>query len=94
MLPENPTIDHFLHFFEIVVNHKTLWRSFAVWFGLGGQLEEKIYNYFDVWNIGFRNVEMKVVGNEKSFDKEGKIHTLYLLSIQRKHNHQHDHADN
>lgn len=56
MLPESPTIDHFLHFFEIVVNHKSLWRSFAVWFGLGGQLEEKIYNYFDVWNIGFRNV--------------------------------------
>jgi hypothetical protein len=87
MLPDNPTIDNFLHFFEIVVNHKMLWRSFAVWFGLGGQLEEKIYNYFDVWNIGFRNVEMTVVGNEKNFDKEGKIHTLYLLSIQRKHPH-------
>jgi len=46
-----------------VVNRKNLWRCFAVWFGLGGQLEEKIYNYFDVWNIGFKNVEMKVVGN-------------------------------
>lgn len=70
-----------------------LWRSFAVWFGLGGQLEEKIYNYFDVWNIGFRNVEMKVVGNEKNFDKEGKIHTLYLLSIQRRHQHNSEMAE-
>ena len=38
ILPENPNIDNLLHFFEIVVNHKTLWRSFAVWFGLGVQL--------------------------------------------------------
>lgn len=85
LLPEDPSHNDFMHFFDIVVNRKMLWRSFAVWFGLGGQLEEKIYNYFDVWNYGFRNVEMKVVGNEKNFDKENKVHTLYLLSIQRRH---------
>lgn len=37
---------------------------------------------------------MKVVGNEKSFDKGGKIHTLYLLSIRRKPTQQQDPADN
>jgi hypothetical protein len=71
------------------VNRKTLWRSFAIWFGLGGQIQEKIYNFFDVWNFGFRNVELKVVGNEKNFDKDGRIHTLYLLSIAKKINSSH-----
>ena len=71
------------------MNRKTLWRSFAIWFGLGGQIQEKIYNFFDVWNIGFRNVELKVVGNEKNFDKDGRIHTLYLLSISKKINSSH-----
>ena len=37
-----------------------------------------------MWDIGFKNVEMKVVGSEKSFDKEGRMHTLYLISIQRR----------
>jgi hypothetical protein len=38
---------------------------------------------------------MKVVGNEKNFDKEGRIHTLYLLSIQRRQSQIHlDASDN
>lgn len=77
-----------VHFVELVVNKKNLWRSFAAWAGVGPQLENKVYSYFDVWNIGFRGISMGINGHESVFDKDGKLHTVYLLAI-----HKHDDSD-
>ena len=81
VLPQQPSEIDFIHFFDIVVNRKGLWRCFSRWFGLGSQIEEKIYNYFDVWKNGFEGLQIQMVGHEKSFDILGKIKTFYLLSL-------------
>lgn len=38
VLPEEPVDLDFIHFFDIVVNRKGLWRCFSRWFGLGLQI--------------------------------------------------------
>lgn len=43
-----------------------------------------MYNYFDPWIIGFKHLSVEIVGHEIVFDKDGKIHTCYLLSIKNK----------
>jgi hypothetical protein len=73
-----------IHFIDLVVNKKSLWKSFAGWLGLGIQLENKIYSYFDVWNLGFKGIAMQVIGHQVVFDREGKMHTMYLLSLTKK----------
>jgi hypothetical protein len=84
MLTDTLESSEVVHFFEIVVNRKQLWRAFAGWMGLGSQIENKIAAYFDLWTFGFKNVTVEVIGNEKNFDREGRIFTQYLISIQRK----------
>ena len=69
LLSEGFPVTEAVHFFEIIVNRKQLWRAFANWMGLGSQLENKIAAYFDLWTFGFKNVTVEVIGNEKNFDK-------------------------
>lgn len=51
---------------------------------LGTELEDKVFNMFDFWNLGFRNISMEVIGHEIAFDREGNVISLYLLSIKKK----------
>jgi len=39
---------------------------------------------FDFWNLGFKSIKMNIIGHYIVFDKEGSIHTLYLLSVAQK----------
>lgn len=68
-------------FFSFVVNKKSLWRSFASWLRIDVQLESKVFNYFDPWMMGFRNITVDVIGHEIVFDGDGKIHTCYLIAL-------------
>jgi hypothetical protein len=36
---------------------------------LGPVLTDKIYNFFDIWNIGFNHIRMDIIGHEIAFDK-------------------------
>lgn len=81
ILPENPQLEDLVSFFSIVVNKKSLWRSFSAWFRLDIQLENKVYNYFDPWVVGFKNISVDIIGHEVIFDGDGKIHTCYLISL-------------
>lgn len=83
-LSDDATEDEIVHFLSRVVNSKNLWRSFSEWFMLGRQIEDKIFHFYDLWNVGFKAIEMRIVGHEIAFDREGTIHTLYLLSIMKK----------
>ena len=65
------------------MNKKSLWRSFASWLGIDIHLENKVYNYFDPWITGFRGIKVEIIGHEIVFDGEGKIHTCYLISMNR-----------
>lgn len=51
---------------------------------LGINLEDKIYNMFDFWKLGFRHIDMSIIGHEISFDREGTIIFYYLLSLRKK----------
>ena len=51
---------------------------------LGGATEEKIFNMFDFWNFGFKNMCMSINGHEVAFDREGNVINLYLLCITKK----------
>lgn len=82
ILPENPQEEDIVAFFDIVVNKKSLWRSFATWLKLDSQFENKVYNYFDPWIIGFKHLSLDIVGHEIVFDGDGKIHTCYLISMR------------
>lgn len=73
-----------MSFFNLVVNRKYLWRSFSSWFRLDIKLLNKVYNYFDPWMLGFKNLGVDIVGHEIVFDADGKVHTCYLLSIKNK----------
>lgn len=39
---------------------------------------------FDFWNVGFKNIDIGIIGHEIAFDKEGNIINLYLISITKK----------
>lgn len=54
---------------------------------LGITTEEKIFNMFDFWNLGFKNICVGIIGHEIAFDKEGNVINLYLLSIAKKNGH-------
>lgn len=73
-----------IHFIDNVVNSKFLWKNFADWMSLGTTIEEKVFNMFDFWKQGFKNIEMSIIGHEISFDKEGTIIFYYLLSLKKK----------
>lgn len=51
---------------------------------LGTAIEDKVYNMFDFWNLGFHHLEMSVIGYETSFDKDNSLIYYYLLSIIKK----------
>lgn len=61
-----------------------MWRSFAEWMCLGSTIEDKVYNMFDFWNVGFVDLSIDVIGYETSFDKDNSVIYLYLISIQNK----------
>lgn len=48
---------------------------------LGTTIEDKIFRMFDFWNLGFKNIEMRIIGHEIAFDKEGSVINLYFLSM-------------
>lgn len=81
ILPDNPVEKDFVTFFSVIVNKKSLWRSFASWMRIDIQLENRIYNYFDPWFIGFKGINVDIIGHEVVFDGDGKIHTCYLISL-------------
>lgn len=81
ILPENPQERDLISFFSVIVNKKSLWRSFASWLPIDINLENKIFNYFDPWFCGFRGINVEIIGHEVVFDGDGKIHTCYLLSL-------------
>jgi len=86
LLTEEPDMSQLVHFIFRVVNSKYLWKFFSEWLVLGKDLEEKIYNMYDFWNYGFKNIKISIIGYEIAFDKEGSIHNLYLISLSQKKN--------
>lgn len=51
---------------------------------LGSTIEDKVYNMFDFWHLGFVDLSINVIGYETSFDQDKSIVILYLISIQNK----------
>lgn len=37
-----------------------------------------------MWNVGFQGIAMQVIGHQVVFDRDGKMHTMYLLSLTKK----------